>query len=275
MITEKQEGTKPSYFFEFLYHRRFKTKELKMGRHATVAGRMASSAAAKGKIFTKLAREIMVSAKTGSDPNFNSKLRLAVDRAKDNNMPRDNIERAIKKGAGELEGIQFEEVMYEGYGPGGCAILVDCLTDNRNRTNPEIRRIFQKLSGNMGEMGSVAWMFKRKGAFDIAASEKINEEGLMTEALEAGADDVVENNGIYTIYTQVNDYAQVRQALVAKEFLFEKSGLEMVPETKIFLTGEIAKLAIELVEKLEDHDDCQAVFHNFDITPEEMAKLFP
>jgi YebC/PmpR family DNA-binding regulatory protein len=244
-----------------------------MGRHATVAGRMASSAAAKGRIFTKLAREIMVSAKTGSDPNFNARLRLAVDKAKDNNMPRENIERAIKKGAGELEGMTFEEVTYEGYGPGGSAILVECLTDNRNRTNPELRRIFQKGGGNMGEMGSVGWMFKRKGIFDLAQSEKFTEDSLMNIALEAGAEDVISEDSLFTVYSAVSDFGSVREALVGAGFTFEKSGLEMVPENKVTLTGDNAKLALELVAKLEEYDDVQAVFHNFDISSEELDKI--
>ncbi|MEN9530245.1 MAG: hypothetical protein RI932_2118 [Pseudomonadota bacterium] len=235
-----------------------------MGRHATVAGRMAASAAARGRVFTKLAREIMVAARTGSDPNFNSKLRLAVDRARDNNMPKDVIERAIKKGAGELEGMTFEEITYEGYGPGGSAILVEVLTDNRNRTNPELRKIFTKNSGNMGEMGSVAWMFKKKGVLDVELGA-VSEDRIMELALDSGAEDVVVEEGFATIYTGPTDFAAVRDALLAGGIKFEKAGLEQVPDTRVSLSGENAKDALELIEKLEEQDDVQAVYHNFDV----------
>jgi YebC/PmpR family DNA-binding regulatory protein len=235
-----------------------------MGRHATVAGRMAASSAARGRVFTKLAREIMVAARTGSDPNFNAKLRLAVDRARDNNMPKDVIERAIKKGAGELEGMTFEEITYEGYGPGGSAILVEVLTDNRNRTNPELRKIFTKNSGNMGEMGSVAWMFKKKGVLDVELGA-VSEDRIMELALDSGAEDVVVEEGFATIFTGHADFAAVRDALVAAGIKFEKAGLELVPDTRVSLSGENAKNALELVEKLEEQDDVQAVYHNFDV----------
>lgn len=235
-----------------------------MGRHATVAGRQASSAAVRGKLFTKLAREIMVAARTGSDPTSNSRLRLAVDRARDNNMPGDNIERAIKKGAGELEGVSYEEITYEGYGPGGSAILIEVLTDNRNRTNPELRRIFQKGGGNMGEIGSVAWMFKKKGVIDIAWSSA-NEDQILEIALEAGADDVVTEDGLTSIYTDVALFSTVRDALMAAGMAFERAGLEFIPENKVTLTGENVRFALSLIEKLEDQDDSQNVYHNFDI----------
>ena len=243
-----------------------------MGRHATVAGRQASSAAARGKLFTKLAREIMVAARTGSDPNANARLRLAVDRARDNNMPGDNIDRAIKKGAGELEGASYEEITYEGYGPGGSAIMVEVLTDNRNRTNPELRRIFQKGGGNMGEMGTVAWMFKKKGVIDIPVSAA-PEDKIMEIALEAGADDGVTEEGFTTGYTEVAQFSVVRNALVAAGIKFERAGLELIPENKVTLTGENARVALSLIEKLEDQDDSQNVYHNFDISAEEAAKL--
>ena len=235
-----------------------------MGRHATVAGRMAASAAARGRVFTKLAREIMVAARTGSDPNFNSKLRLAVDRARDNNMPKDVIERAIKKGAGELEGMTFEEITYEGYGPGGSAILVEVLTDNRNRTNPELRKIFTKNSGNMGEMGSVAWMFKKKGVLDIELGA-VTEDKVMELALEAGAEDVVVEEGFATVYTDPTEFGSVRDALLAGGLKFDKAGLELIPDNRVSLNGDNAKNALELVEKLEEQDDVQAVYHNFDV----------
>ncbi|KAB8031742.1 YebC/PmpR family DNA-binding transcriptional regulator [Fluviispira multicolorata] len=235
-----------------------------MGRHNTIAGRMASSAAAKGRLFTKLAREIMVTARAGSDLNSNSALRTAVNKARDNSMPKDNIERAIKKGAGEMKGMTFEEITYEGYGPAGSAIMVEVLTDNRNRTHPELRRIFQKNGGNMGEMGVVAWMFKKRGVF-VIDSEKVNEEKIMEIALDAGAEDIITEDNYTTVYVEVTNFATVREALITAEIPFEKAGLELIPENSVTLSGEMVKTALELIEKLEDHDDVQNVYHNFDI----------
>lgn len=235
-----------------------------MGRHNTIAGRMASSAAAKARLFTKLAREIMVAARSGSDINANSALRSAVNKAKDNSMPKDNIERAIKKGSGEMTGMSFEEITYEGYGPAGSAIMIEVLTDNRNRTHPELRRIFQKNGGNMGEMGVVAWMFKKRGVFVINA-QKVAEDKVMDIALEVGADDVITEDGFITVYSEVVNFAQVREGLLKADIFFEKAGLELLPDNLVTLTGENAKQALELIDKLEEHDDVQNVYHNFDI----------
>ena len=235
-----------------------------MGRHNTIAGRMASSSAAKGRLFTKLAREIMVSARAGSDINTNAALRVAVNKAKDNSMPKENIERAIKKGAGEMTGMSFEEITYEGYGPNGSAIMIEVLTDNRNRTHPELRRIFQKNGGNMGEMGVVAWMFKKRGVFVIDAN-KASEDKIMEIALEAGAEDIVTEDNYTTVYTEVVNFAVVREALLSAEIHFEKAGLELIPENLVSLSGENAKTALDLVDKLEEYDDVQNVYHNFDI----------
>ena len=235
-----------------------------MGRHNTIAGRMASSAAAKGRLFTKLAREIMVSARAGSDINSNAALRSAVNKAKDNSMPKDNIERAIKKGSGEMTGMSFEEITYEGYGPNGSAIMIEVLTDNRNRTHPELRRIFQKNGGNMGEMGVVAWMFKKRGVF-VIDSQKISEDKIMEVALEAGAEDVVTEDNYTTVYTEVVNFATIREALLNADIPFEKAGLELIPDNLVSLSGESAKQALELVDKLEENDDVQNVYHNFDI----------
>lgn len=239
-----------------------------MGRHATVAGRMAASAAARGKLFTKLAREIMVAARGGSDLESNSALRMAVDKARQNNLPKENIERAIKKGAGELEADSYEEVTYEGYGPGGTAILVDCLTDNRNRTGPDIRRIFTKSGGNMGEIGSVAWMFKRKGVFVLAGEP--DEEGVMEATLDAGAEDISSEQGEVVVYCEATNFAQVRDALGAANLEIKKSGLEMIPENTIALEGEDAQKFLELISKLEDSDDSKAVYHNCELKDEDV-----
>jgi len=238
-----------------------------MGRHNTIAGRMASSAAAKGRLFTKLAREIMVSARAGSDINANAALRTAVNKAKDNSMPKDNIERAIKKGSGEMTGMSFEEITYEGYGPNGSAIMIEVLTDNRNRTHPELRRIFQKNGGNMGEMGVVAWMFKKRGVFVIDSS-KISEDKIMEVALESGAEDIVTEDNYTTVYTEVVNFATIREALLNADIPFVKAGLELIPDNLVSLSGENAKQAIELIDKLEEHDDVQNVYHNFDIQDE-------
>lgn len=235
-----------------------------MGRHNTIAGRMASSAAAKGRLFTKLAREIMVTARSGSDINTNAALRAAVTKAKDNSMPKENIERAIKKGSGEMTGMNFEEITYEGYGPNGSAIMIEVLTDNRNRTHPELRRIFQKNGGNMGEMGVVAWMFKKRGVF-IIDSQKVSEDKIMEIALDAGAEDIVTEDNYTTVYTEVVHFATVREAFIKSEIPFEKAGLELIPDNLVNLSGEDAKLALELVDKLEENDDVQNVYHNFDI----------
>jgi len=235
-----------------------------MGRHNTIAGRMASSAAAKGRLFTKLAREIMVSARAGSDLNSNAALRSAVNKAKDNSMPKENIERAIKKGSGEMTGMSFEEITYEGYGPNGSAIMVEVLTDNRNRTHPELRRIFQKNGGNMGEMGVVAWMFKKRGVFVIDSS-KVSEDKIMEVALEAGAEDIITEDNFTTVYTEVVNFATIREALINADIPFEKAGLELIPDNLVSLSGDNAKQALELVDKLEEHDDVQNVYHNFDI----------
>lgn len=243
-----------------------------MGRHATVAGRQASSAAAKGKLFTKLNREIMVAARSGSDINSNSRLRLAVEKAREQNMPKENIERAIKKGAGELEGQSYEEIMYEGYGPQGTAILVEVLTDNRNRTNPELRKIFQKGGGNMAEMGSVAWMFKKRGVFDID-STKHNEDAIMEAALEAGADDVVTEDGMTTIFTEPVLFSPVKESLIKSGIRFEQASIDMIPENTTKVTSDVARQAWELVQKLEDYDDTQKVYYNFEIDKDEFERI--
>ncbi|RDB35419.1 YebC/PmpR family DNA-binding transcriptional regulator [Spirobacillus cienkowskii] len=235
-----------------------------MGRHNTIAGRMASSAAAKARLFTKLAREIMVAARSGSDINTNSALRTAVNKAKDNSMPKDNIERAIKKGSGEMTGMSFEEITYEGYGPNGSAIMVEVLTDNRNRTHPELRRIFQKHGGNLGEMGVVAWIFKKRGVFVVDVN-KVSEDKIMEIALDAGAEDIETNDGFSTIYSEVPYFNQLREALITAEIPFEKAGLELIPDNFVNLKDEQARQALELIDKLEEHDDVQNVYHNFEI----------
>ena len=234
-----------------------------MGRHNTVAGRMEKSANARGRLFTKLTREIMVAARSGADVNSNSSLRIAVNKAKDNSVPKDTIERAIKKGAGELKGMNYEEIVYEGYGPSGSAIMVEVLTDNRNRTHPEIRQIFLKNGGNIGEMGVVAWMFKKKGVF-VFDLTKYNEDKIMEIALEAGADDVVAEEGFVTVYSEATEFSIVREAFVAADISFEKAGLELIPDNYVALSDEESAQADILLDKLEDHDDVQNVYCNIE-----------
>ena len=233
-----------------------------MGRHNTVAGRMAESANARGRLFTKLTREIMVAARSGSDTNTNSALRIAVNKAKDNSVPKDTIERAIKKGSGELKGSNYEEITYEGYGPAGSAIMVEVLTDNRNRSHPEIRQIFLKNGGNIGEMGVVAWMFKKRGVF-IFDLNQFSEEKIMELALEAGADDVVSEDGFVTVYSEPSDFSNVREAFINANMSFEKAGLELIADNYVTLSDEDSKQAAILMDKLEEHDDVQNVYSNF------------
>jgi YebC/PmpR family DNA-binding regulatory protein len=231
-----------------------------MGRHATVAGRQAASAAARSKVFTKVAREITVAAKLGgSDPNSNSRLRLAIDHARECNMPKDTVERLAKKGAGELEGITYEECAYEGYGPGGIAVYVEVMTDNRNRTNPELRRIFTKNGGNMAQEGAVGWMFKRKGVIEVSGA---SEDQIMETALDAGADDVVAEGEIAVIYTDVTAFSAVRDAIEKAKLKIERSGLDFVPDNTVGVSGDDAKTAADLIAALEDQDDVQNVYHN-------------
>jgi YebC/PmpR family DNA-binding regulatory protein len=236
-----------------------------MGRHNTIAGRMAASAAAKARLFTKLAREIMVTARAGSDLNTNAALRSAVNKAKDHSMPKDNIDRAIKKGAGDLTGVQFEEITYEGYGPCGTAILVETLTDNKNRTLPELRRLFQKYGGHLGDLGAVAWMFKKSGVFVISASQ-VSEDHVMEIAINSGAEDFLNEDHLITIYIEPLLFVTLREALIDAKILFEKAGIELIPEHTVSLTEDNAQGPRDLVEALENHDDVQNVFHNFIIS---------
>lgn len=232
-----------------------------MGRHNTVAGRMASAAAARGKLFTKLAREIMVAARNGSDISTNAALRTAVTKAKDNSMPKENIERAIKKGAGELGAVHYESLVYEGYAPGGVAVLVEVLTDNKNRTYPEIRRIFEKQKGTMAEIGAVSWMFQQVGTF-VLNEKNISEEDAMEIALSHDGEDVQKEEEFIIVRCPAQSFGALRDAFAQKEIPFEKNGLEFHAQTKIELTEDVENAVFELIEKLEDHDDVQNVFHN-------------
>jgi len=227
--------------------------------------------AAKGRIFTKLIKEITVAARHGGgDPGGNARLRTAIQAAKAANMPSDNIERAIKKGTGELPGVSYEECIYEGYGPGGVAVLVEALTDNKNRTTSELRKVFSKHGGNMGESGCVAWMFAKKGLIQVEAA-KADEEKLLTIALEAGAEDMQRAESLFEVTTAPADFEKVKAALEKAGLPLASAEVTLVPQNTIRVEGKSAQQMLQLMEDLEEHDDAQHVYANFDIPEEVMA----
>jgi YebC/PmpR family DNA-binding regulatory protein len=228
--------------------------------------------AKRGKLFTKLIREMTIAARIGGgDPDANPRLRTAVDKAKASNMPSDNITRAIKKGTGELEGTTYEELLLEGYGPGGVAILVEGTTDNRNRTVSEIRHVFTKHGGNLGGAGSVAYMFKPKGVIAIAAG-KTTEEKLMEVALEAGAEDIESEAQGFTVYTSQHDFEAVRDAIKKAGIEPDEAEVKKLADNNVALEGAKAQQLLKLVEALDDHDDVQSVWDNSDISEKEMEE---
>lgn len=228
--------------------------------------------AKRGRMFTKVIKEITIAARIGGgDAEGNPRLRKAVSDAKELNMPADNIKRAIMKGTGELEGGQLEELTYEGYGPSGVAMIVEVVTDNRNRTVSEIRHVFSKNGGNMGEAGSVSWMFKKKGYIVIEKS-KSDEDTLMTLAIDAGADDFSSEESNYEIYTALESFDAVLNALKAKGIEPISAEISMIPENYIKVEGKSAHQVIKLMEALDDHDDVQHVYGNFDIAESELAE---
>ena len=227
--------------------------------------------AKRGKIFTKLIKEITVAARMGGsgDPDANPRLRTAIAAAKAENMPKDNIERAIKKGTGELEGVNYEESTYEGYGPGGAAVLVESLTDNKNRAVADIRHIFSKCGGNLGENGCVAWMFDKKG-YIVVERSAVDEDTLMEAALDAGAEDVREDESNYEVITAPEDFEAVKTAVDDKAIAYLDAEVTMLPQTSTNLQGKEAEQMIRLMDMLEDCDDVQKVYTNADI-PEELV----
>jgi len=241
---------------------------------STIKRKKGAVDAKRGKIFTRLIKEITVAARMGGgDPDGNPRLRSAIASAKTENMPKDNIERAIKKGTGELEGAVYEEITYEGYGPGGVAILVDCMTDNKNRTVADIRHYFSKSGGNLGESGCVSWMFDRKGTIWVD-KETIDEEELMDKALEAGATDVFEEDNVFQVETEPDDFQTVRENLEAGGVQFLEASVAMVPKNTVDITDEkTARQILKLLENLEDHEDVQNVYANFDIPDEIMESI--
>ena len=231
-----------------------------MGRHGTIAGRKAAQDSKRAAMFTKYAKAITVAAKDGGDPDYNAGLRVAIEKAKAISMPNDNIQRAIKKGTGELGGASYEELSFEGYGAGGVAIIVDCLTDNSNRTTSFVRSTFDKHGGNLGTPGCVSYMFSRKGVLIIEKTDDIDEDALMEAALEAGADDMITEEDSFTIYTDPGVYPDVYQALAGAGYEFVESDVEMVPSMESAPKDEHdIKSLRKLIDILEDNDDVQKV----------------
>ncbi len=240
---------------------------------ATIKRKKGALDAKRGRIFTKLIRELMVTSRAGgSDPSGNPRLRLAIDTARSQNMPNDNIERAIKKGAGELEGATYEEVTYEGYGVSGVAILIEVMTDNKNRTVAEVRNILNKNGGSMAETGSVSWVFERKGVLHLEKA-KATEEQLMEIALDAGADDIEDQGEVWSLTTPKESFAAVKDALEKAKLPLTHSELAMVPKNTVALGEVEAAKMLKLMEALEDCDDVQHVYANFDIPDEIMEKV--
>ena len=229
--------------------------------------------AKRGKLFTKFIKEITVAARSGGgDPDANARLRKAISDAKAGNMPNDTIDRAVRRGTGEEEGVHYEEITYEGYGPGGVALLIQSMTDNRNRTVAEIRHIFSKNSGNLGESGSVGWMFDKKGYLVVSKSAKPEEE-LFDIVIEAGADDLRDDEDNFEIITSPENFESVAAALKSAGIETQVAEIEMVPQNYIKLEGSDARQMLKLMEALEDHDDVQKVSANFDIDDEELKRL--
>ena len=229
--------------------------------------------AKRGQLFSKLSRVITVAAKEGGgDPSANATLATAIQKAKDNSMPKDNIERAIAKGAGGGEGESYETIIYEGYGPNGVAVLVEAMTDNRNRTAAEVRNIFNRTSGKLGETGTVAWIFERKGSIVVEASVT-DEDTLMTVAIDAGAEDVSQDENTYEIVTDPVDFMAVRGALEEAGIVFTSAELAMLPKTTVQLEQSDAKKMLRLMDTLEECDDVQEVHANFDISEEILEAL--
>ena len=242
-----------------------------MGRHGTIAGRKAAQDSKRAAMFTKYGRQIIVAAKAGGDPDYNATLRVAIEKAKGIGMPNDNIKRAIKKGTGELEGETYEELTFEGYGVGGVAVIVETLTDNRNRTTAAVRSTFDKHGGNLGTPGCVSYMFSRKGIMIIEKPDDIDEDALMETALEAGADDMITHDDSYEIQTAPENYTDVHGALMNAGYEFVDSDIEFVPSMEAAPkdAGDLKQLK-KMIDILEDNDDVQKVHHNCSVDLEEI-----
>ncbi|MGL4483436.1 MAG: YebC/PmpR family DNA-binding transcriptional regulator [Anaerovoracaceae bacterium] len=234
-----------------------------MGRHGTIAGRKAAQDSKRSAVFTKYSRAITMAAKNGGDPDYNASLKHAIDKAKGINMPNDNINKAIKRGTGELEGVHYETGSFEGYGAAGVAVIVDVLTDNKNRTTSNIKHAFDKYGGNLGTPGCVSYMFSRKGVIYIEKTENIGEEALMELALEAGMDDFIVYDDSFEILTEVDDFIKVSEALKSAGYQFVEADIEYLPavEATPVESGDIKNLK-KMIEVLEENDDVQKVYHN-------------
>lgn len=242
---------------------------------STIKHKKAREDAKRGKIFTKIIRELTVAARQGGgDPDANPRLRAAVAAAKAANMPSDNLKRAIDRGTGDLDGVNYEEVSYEGYGPGGVAVMLECLTDNKNRTTPEVRHLFAKSGGNLGENGSVSWLFTRKGLILIPRDGEVDEDRVMEIALEAGAEDLdTEDSEYFRVFTAPDELHQVKDSIEAAGLPVENAEFDMEPSTTVSLEGKKAQQMIRLMEAFEDHDDVQHVWANFEMDDELLESL--
>jgi YebC/PmpR family DNA-binding regulatory protein len=232
---------------------------------ATIRRKKEKADSARGRVFTRLIKEIVVAARIGGgDENGNARLRQAISAARAANMPQSNIERAVKRGTGELPGVVYEEVTYEGYAPGGVALMINVLTDNKNRTVSEIRHIFSRRGGNLAESGAVSYLFERKGVITVNA-KGLSEDNIMEIALEAGADDIKSDDGIFEIYTAPNEFESVRAVVAKNPVEIVSAEISMIPFAYVRVEGENAKKLLKLLEDIEEHDDVQNIYGNFDI----------
>jgi YebC/PmpR family DNA-binding regulatory protein len=239
---------------------------------STIKHKKGAADAKRGKIFSKLIKEITIAARGGGgDPDGNPRLRTVLEKARAANMPNDNVTRAIKRGTGELEGVNYEEITFEGYGTAGVAVLVETLTDNRNRTVAELRHLFAKMGGNLGEAGCVAWMFDKRGV--LSFDKDVSEESLMETALEAGADDIVADEDGTTVYTDVASFEAVKKACTEGNLKFTEASLSMIPQNTVKLDRNQAEKMLRIMDALEDHDDVQEAYANFDIDAKTMEEL--
>lgn len=241
-------------------------------RWANIRHKKAKSDARRGKLWSKCARAIIVAAKNGGDPATNLTLRYAIEDAKAANMPKDTITNAIKKGTGELASESYESIIYEGYGPHGVAIMLEILTDNRNRTAPEIKKLFEKYGGNLGTTGCVSYAFQQRGQV-MVSKQAVGEDALMAAVLDAGAQDVLDADGSWQVLCEPGDFEPVRHAVEAAGIPIESAEVTMVPMSTVMCTGEDARRVLALLDALEEHDDVQKVYSNFEVPEEEMARL--
>ena len=240
---------------------------------STIKHKKGAADAKRGKVFSKLIKELTIAARMGGgDPDGNPRLRTALNAARNANMPKDNIERAIKRGTGEIEGVSYEEVNYEGYGPGGVAVMVEALTDNKNRTVAELRHIFDKYNGNLGETGCVNWLFQKKGMV-VISSKGLTEDEVMELAMENGAQDIVAEEDTFEIEVEPADFEVVRKAVEDKGWKIELAEITMVPQNTVKLEGKKAEQMLKMMDALDDHDDLENVYANFDISEEEMMNV--